>query len=97
MERIARFVVGKTFEDYANDELLRSAVERQFEIIGEAMIRLMKVEPSFAEQITGYRKIAGFRNALIHGYDSIDDITSWNIIADKLPALRRELERLLGE
>jgi uncharacterized protein with HEPN domain len=73
-ERIGRFVAGKTFPDYTGDELLRSGVERQFEIIGEAMSRLLKIDPETAKKITDYRKIAGFRNALIHGYDSIDDV-----------------------
>ncbi len=73
IERIERFVTGKSLEDYVNDELLRSAIERQFEIIGEAMMRVLKVNRPLAERITDFRKIAGFRNALVHGYDTIDD------------------------
>ena len=94
-ERIERFVKGKGFEDYVSDELLRSGVERQFEIIGEAMTRLVKLDEPVAKQISEYRKIAGFRNALVHGYDSIDDETSWGIIEQKLPLLRIELDALL--
>jgi len=94
-ERIGRFTSGKDFDDYLSDELLRSGVERQFEIIGEAMTRLMKLDESVAQQISDYRKISGFRNALVHGYDSIDDETSWGIIKGKLPLLRAELEGLL--
>jgi uncharacterized protein with HEPN domain len=75
-ERIGRFAAHKRFEDYLKDDMLRSAIERQFEIIGEAMTRLVKLDRTVAEKITDYRKIAGFRNALIHGYDSIDDETS---------------------
>ena len=82
-ERIGRFVSGKTFEDYVQDELLRSGVERQFEIIGEAMTRLIKRDPGTAAQIGEHRKIAAFRNALIHGYDTIDDATSWGIVTTK--------------
>jgi uncharacterized protein with HEPN domain len=96
-ERFSRFAAGKTINDYTNDELLRSGIERQFEIIGEAMTRLIKRDRSVAEKISDYRKIAGFRHALIHGYDSIDDETSWNIIANKLPVLRDELERFLAD
>jgi len=96
-ERISRFVTGKTFDDYLRDELLRSGVERQFEIIGEAMSRLIKLDRAVAERISEYRKIAGFRNALIHGYDSIDDETSWGIITNKLPVLGGELATLLAE
>src|SRR5947207_13695174 len=94
-ERIDRFVAGKRFDDYLQDELLRSGDERRFEIIGEAMTRLLRLDRAMAEKITDNRKIAGFRNALIHGYDSIDDETSWGIIQRKLPVLRREVEALL--
>src|SRR5258708_7946358 len=94
-ERIGRFVKGKTYDDYLADELLRSGVERQFEIIGEAMTRLVKLDQIVAQQISEYRQISGFRNALAHGYDSIDDETSWGIIERKLPVLRMELEALL--
>jgi uncharacterized protein with HEPN domain len=96
-ERIGRFVSGKTFDHFLTDELLRSGVERQFEIIGEAMTRLMKRDQKTAEKISDYRKIAGFRNALVHGYDSIDDDTTWNVITEKLPILSDELTRLLAE
>ena len=75
--------------------MLRSAIDRQFEIIGEAMTRLIKHDPAIAARITDRRKIAGFRNALIHGYDSIDDATSWGIITTKLPVLRSEVAALL--
>src|ERR1041384_1575805 len=95
-ERIGRFTVGKTYDDYVKDELLRSGVERQFEIIGEAMTRLIKRDPEIAGKISAYKKIAGFRNVLIHGYDAIDDVTSWGIITQKFPVLLREVDALLG-
>jgi uncharacterized protein with HEPN domain len=79
-ERITRFVSGKTLDDYVNDDFLRSAVERQFSIIGEAMVRLTKKHHDIAAQITDHRKIASFRHVLVHGYDSVDDFTSWGII-----------------
>ncbi|MGA2232505.1 MAG: HepT-like ribonuclease domain-containing protein [Tepidisphaeraceae bacterium] len=97
VERIGRFAQGKTLTEYVADELLRSGIERQFEIIGEAMTRLIKRDLAAAEKISEYRRIAAFRNVLIHGYDSIDDETSWGIIEKKLPTLRAELENLLPE
>ncbi len=93
--RIARFTKGKTFQDYASADLLRSGVERQFEILGEAITRLVKLDKATAELLSNYRKIAGFRNALIHGYDSINDEISWAVVQDHLPILRRELRTLL--
>ncbi len=96
-ERIERFAAGRTFEDYQSDDLLRSAIERQFEIVGEAMARLNKTAPDIAANITDFRKIAGFRNVLIHGYDAIDDTISWGVVTNKLPILKSELERLLAE
>jgi uncharacterized protein with HEPN domain len=93
--RIERFAAGKSYQDYLNDELLRSGIERQFEIIGEAMTRLVKADPTTAAKITDYRKIAGFRNALIHGYDHIDHEIAWGVVINKLPLLREELQKLL--
>ena len=94
-QSIEQFTAGKSFEGYARDKMMRLAIERLFEIIGEAMTRLVKRDVSVAERITDYRKISGFRNALIHGYDSIDHSISWSIIQQHLPILRKELEALL--
>ena len=66
---IKSFVQDKTLADFEQDDLLRSAVERKFEIIGEALNRLHRLDEDLIEQITGYRKIVGFRNILAHGYD----------------------------
>jgi uncharacterized protein with HEPN domain len=96
-ERIARFTNGRTFEEYVADDYFRSAVERQFEIIGEAMTRLRKDAPAVAARISNQNKISGFRNALIHGYDSIDHTISWNVIVTHLPVLRNEVRQLLAE
>jgi uncharacterized protein with HEPN domain len=70
---IVRFVVGKQFDDYAGDPMLRSAVERQFEIIGEALNRLKETDPGLLARITDYQRIIAFRNVLAHGYDVISD------------------------
>lgn len=96
-ERIARYVGNRTFEEYLADDYFRSAVERQFEIIGEAITRLRAVSPAIADKITNQNKISGFRNNLIHGYDQIDHVISWNVINQHLPILRGELAELLRE
>ena len=94
---ILLFTAGKSLEDFQGDLMLRRAVERQFEIIGEAMSRLRKVNPDVTQRITEYRGIISFRNVLIHGYDAINDTTTWGIVNEKLPILCRELDELLKE
>ena len=64
---VAGFCSDRTFEDYAGDDMLKSAVERQFGVIGEALVRLAKTEPSVAEQVADHRRIIAFRNILVHG------------------------------
>jgi uncharacterized protein with HEPN domain len=76
--------------------LLQSGVERQFEIIGEALGQLAKVDQQLASQITDYRKIVSFRNVLIHGYADVDDELVWDIVETRLPVLREEIGRLIG-
>ena len=92
--RIERFTGGATFETFQSNEMLRSAVERQFEIIGEALSRLSKSDPPVAAAISEYRKIISFRNVLIHGYDAVTDSITWDIIQNKLPILQQELNNL---
>jgi uncharacterized protein with HEPN domain len=96
-DRITRYASGRTFEDFVADDYFRSAVERQFEIIGEAMVRLRKVSPDLCTRISNQAKISGFRNALIHNYDGVDHTISWNVIIHHLPILQQELEALLSE
>jgi uncharacterized protein with HEPN domain len=96
-ELITRFVAARELADYASDPLLRSAVERQFEIIGEALNRLSRTDPPVADQITYTSRIIAFRNILIHGYDLVDHEVVWDVIETHLPVLRRQVETLLAE
>ena len=96
-ERIARFCAGKTFADYQGDELLRSAVERQFEIMGEALSQLARSDPPLVEQIKDHRKIIAFRNILIHAYATVDDRIVWGVVEGDLPAFRASLNGLLPD
>jgi uncharacterized protein with HEPN domain len=79
------------------DELLRSAVERQFEIIGEALAGLARDEPDVAAGIPDHRRIIAFRNILIHGYATVDDKIVWGVVEGNLPALRKAVDSLLGD
>ncbi len=98
MELLTNFTAGKAFADYAHDAILRSAVERQFEIVGEATAQLVaKLDRGLAARIGEHRRIVAFRNILIHGYADVDDRLVWDVVETKLPALRRDVERLLRE
>ena len=83
--------------DYVADRILRSAVEREFLIIGEAVNCLAAIEPAVAAGLTGSRHIVDFRNRLAHEYHNIDDEMVWAIAQDEAPALAREVAVLLSE
>jgi uncharacterized protein with HEPN domain len=89
-------VRGKTSEALVEDDLLRSAVERQLQIIGEALSQLTKVDPQIASNISDLRRVIAFRNILVHGYPAIDYDTVWRLIADKLPELQTNLRMMIG-
>jgi uncharacterized protein with HEPN domain len=95
-ELIARFTESRTFDDYAADPMLRSAVERQLEILGEALGRLKRSDPEIAGKISDYRRIIAFRNVLIHGYDAILDEVVWGLVETQIPAVRQTLSELLA-
>jgi uncharacterized protein with HEPN domain len=94
---IEQFTAGRSFDDYLADVMLRAAVEREFEIIGEAMTQLAKLDPALAARITEYRSIIAFRNILIHGYASMNHRLVWGVIETKLSSLQHEIEGLLRE
>jgi len=85
----------KFYAEYKKNKLIRRAIEREMEIIGEAMNRLLQLKPDI--NITEARHIVNFRNRISHGYDSIDDETVWSIIINHLPNLKSEAETLLNE
>jgi uncharacterized protein with HEPN domain len=94
--RIVRFTAGKSFDQYASDELVRAAVERQFEIIGEALSRLLREAEDVAHEISGMRRIIAFRNRLAHGYDVVSNEAVWQIWEQHLPLLMSEVNALLA-
>lgn len=94
-DKVSTFVAGRTFDDFLRDDLLRSAVERQLEVIGEALAQLRRLDPSWAERIPELHRIVGMRNVLVHGYASVDDALTWGVVEGHLPDLRERLARLL--
>lgn len=95
--RIARFTSGRRFDEYLADEMLRSAVERQFEIIGEALVGLRRVDPDAAATIPDLPRIVAFRNLLVHSYARIDDRLVWSVVEGELTPLSDQFDRLLGK
>lgn len=97
MVKIESFFEDKTveFEIYERDLKTKRAVERNIEIIGEAMNRVLQVEPHIL--LSNARQIVDTRNRIIHGYDSVSDEIMWSIVFQHLPVLKSEVEILLGE
>lgn len=89
------FPSGKVFQHYREDIKTKRAVERNIEIIGEAVSRILKVEPQI--EISNSRKIVDARNKIIHGYDEISDDVIWGIVVNNLPILKSEVESLLPD
>lgn len=87
--------VPKEFAAYQNDLRTRRAVERNIEIIGEAMNRVLQRDQTIV--LTNSRKIVDTRNRIIHGYDTVSDDVIWAIVIKHLPILKNELEKLLNE
>ena len=83
----------RDFNIYIADKMLRRAIEREFEIIGEAMSRIGKLDPTI--YISGKMQIISMRNRVIHGYDKIDNEIIWGTIVRHLPTLKTEVDNLL--
>lgn len=94
---LAEFSNGKTFADYQSDALLRSAVERQFEIVGEALNQAIHLDPDLAQQLSDSSRIISFRNRLIHAYASIANEVVWGVLEANLSKLHHEVRELLGD
>ena len=87
---------GLTLEDYENNRLVRSSVEREFIIIGEAMAALRRIAPHTFDSVTRARRIVDFRNQLTHEYPTVDNAVVWAIIEHDAPVLRKESTALMG-
>ena len=90
-ESILQHTSKKTLSEYSADRFFRRAVEREFEIIGEALGRLEQRDPPTAARISELRRIIDFRNRIIHGYDTVDDTVVWGVIETHLPSLIKEV------
>ena len=93
--RVLEFVAGRSWDDYQQDVMLRSAVERQFQIFGEALNRLSKVDSATADRVPDLARIVAFRNVLVHGYAQIDGALVWEVASARVPELTAVLAGLL--
>jgi uncharacterized protein with HEPN domain len=85
----------RNYYDYLNNKLLRRGIEREIEIIGEAMNKILHIDPKI--EITSARKIVDTRNWVVHSYDRIDDVIMWGIIIKLLLILKEEIELLMND
>ena len=95
-EEIQNFVRGMDFKAYQNKPVTKRAVERDFEIIGEALNRIKCTDDKLLEKISEHRRIIGFRNILIHGYDIVDEAIVWQAATNHLPILIGEIKEMLS-
>lgn len=94
---VADYTCGVSLEEYEANRPMRQAVERSFEVMGEAMRRLEHHDPEVASTIPEARDVVGFRNVLIHAYDSVDHAQVWLTIRDRLPPLLERIEQMLAD
>jgi uncharacterized protein with HEPN domain len=88
---------NKDFFEYRKNTMLKRAVERDLEIIGEAVNRILKRDPSFIKLISDSKSIVGLRNQVIHAYDNISDENIWSIIINHIPKLKSEIKKIIIE
>jgi uncharacterized protein with HEPN domain len=95
-EEIQDFVCGMDFKEYQNNSVTKRAVERDLEIIGEALNRIKYTDNELLEKISEHHRIIGFRNILIHGYDIVDEAIVWQAVTKHLPILIGEVKEILN-
>ena len=96
-DAILDFVAGIDLKNYAETQVIHSAVERKFQIIGEALNQLSRADAALAASIPDLPRIVAFRNVLIHGYAVVEHPRVWRIIQESLPPLRAKVAALLDE
>ena len=91
---ILSFVEEMSLDSYATDQKTKNAVERSFEIIGEALNRIRNLDENLLQPINEHHAIIGFRNHLAHGYDQVDNNLVWSLIVIKLPSLVHDIRSI---
>ncbi len=96
-QAIQSFSAGLDVKDYVGNEMVQAAVERKFEVIGEALNQLAKLDAAMAARIPDVPQVVAFRNQLIHGYATVNPDTVWNIAQNALPGLLAAVQGLLDD
>lgn len=96
-EAVARFIDGRDFADYESDLMLSSAVERQLEVVAEALGSAFRADPGIEARLPGVRGAIGLRNVLAHDYESVSARLVWSAAREDLPRLLAEVRALLAE
>ena len=94
-EETSGFVKNRSLENLENDRGLQLIIERQFEILGEALYRLRNLDEETFNKITNGNRIIGTRNILAHGYDVVEYVILWDAVKNDFPILEEELKNLL--
>ena len=95
-EAILKFIAGKDLASYEADLMLRSAVERQLMIVGEALNRASRLDASVGEDIPEMRDIIQLRNIIAHGYAIVENVTIWGIVQADVPSLHEQVKAILA-
>ena len=94
IEEIEAFCQGKSFSDFQKDRGLQLIIERELEIIGEALARLRRDHPDAADRIQDIDKIIGLRNVLAHGYDILEHEILWDVVENKISPLKQDIQKI---
>ncbi|MFT3906021.1 MAG: DUF86 domain-containing protein [Steroidobacteraceae bacterium] len=97
LERVPRFLAGRSLKAYLADDLCQSAVERQLEVAGDALGQVRKLDPVLFDRIPEGNLIVAFRNVLAHGYATLDHARVYDAATGKVDKLVLELRALLPE
>lgn len=95
-ELILQFTEGMDEDEYCDDLKTKAAVEREFEIIGEALNRINKIDAGILDIVDDWREIIAFRNVIAHGYDAVEDEIVWDSIKRNIPVLLKQLKKISG-
>ena len=94
-ELIIEFTKTMEEAEFYVDLKTKAAVEREFEIVGEALNRIKKINADILSEVDNWREIIGFRNVIAHGYDVVEDEIVWDSVNRDIPLLLKQLKKIV--